>query len=327
MAIIQDGKVTAEVSDLGDLSHATVKFHRGAAYVVSRDGWLSRIDAASRTPSARARVGQSSIGLTFLDNYVAVANYEPREVVILDLLLREVKRIPTGSRVVGIKAWGDRLAVALMDKDELWVLNARQDFGLEKSIVQAGAMPFDALLWQEQYVVGFYKEPVVGVLDLKSLAYHRVELKSEEGLPILKIPHFGQWGVEAQRAYLPIPGSPTLAQLDLRTLACQHRVELPGLPVFATLSPDGRLLAVNYSGPQENLVTLLDPETLKILQNVEVGERVMHLRFSPDSKRLYASCYFENQVKSLSGVPWKVEGMVPVPGPSGVFLVPQEEKP
>ncbi|MEW6278411.1 MAG: cytochrome D1 domain-containing protein [Candidatus Eremiobacterota bacterium] len=327
VALIQDGKLSAEVGDLGDLSHATLKFHRGDAWLVSRDGRLSRIDPCGPRVTATAKVGNSAIGLTFVGDHVAVANYDPCDVVVLDRDLREVRRIPTGSRNVGIKAEGNRLFFALMDRDEIWVVDAARGYALEKTIPEAGAMPFDALLAEGRYVIGLYKESAVGVLDTRSLEYRKIPLKAPDGSPVLKIPHFGMWGVAGRRAFLPMPGVPKLYEVDLDSMAVLRTLELPGQPVFAAVAPDGKTLAVNYSGARENFVSLIDTADMRHMQDLEVGQRVMHLRFSEDSRNLYASTFFDNRVHVLSGQPWASGSSVAVPGPSGLFLAPTEVEP
>lgn len=44
VAVIQEQQRTHEIGDLGKLHHATIKFWNGFAFIISRDGWLSRID-------------------------------------------------------------------------------------------------------------------------------------------------------------------------------------------------------------------------------------------------------------------------------------------
>lgn len=332
LAVLEGGARLAEISGLGDLSHATVKFHAGAAFVVSRDGYLSKIDAATLALVRRVKVGDSGIGLDFVRtpgrDFVAVANYAPPEVVVLGLDLEVHRRIATGSRNVGIKSEGGLLVFSLMDKDQIWVVDAKDDFKVVKKIEQGGQMPFDALLKDGAYLVGFFKDPSLGHLDLGSLDYRKRRLVEDGKELTLKVPHFGTWGVTGparDRVYVPAVGARQLHLLDLGRFAYLGKVELGGTPVFAAVSPDGKQLAVNFSGERENFVAVVDPATGKVLRELEAGRRVMHLRFSADSKKLYVSSYFDNAVKVFDTGRWVAKAQVEVASPSGLFLGPAPE--
>lgn len=327
LAVLEGGARVAEVAGLGTLSHATVKFHQGAGYVVSRDGYLSKIDAASLKLLKKVKVGDSGIGLDFVrtpkQDFVAVANYAPPEVVVLDLDLEVKRRIPTGSRNVGIKSEGGLLVFSLMDKDQVWVLDAKDDFKVVKKVEGGGVMPFDALLSNGAYLVGFFNDPSLGHLDLKSLTWSKRRLLEDGKELTLKVPHFGTWGVAGatrERVFVPAVGAKALHLLDLSRFTYLGKVELGGTPVFAVVSPDGKHLAVNFSGEHENFVALVDPATGKVLRELEAGKRVMHLRFSADSKTLYVSSYFDNAVKAFDTARWVVRDQVEVASPSGLFL-------
>jgi protein NirF len=321
IAVLEGGRVKGRIGALGKLHHATIKFWRGHAYLISRDGLLSKIDPKQDKVLAQQRVGKSSIGIEFVGDWIAVANYDPKEIVLVDAALGIKQRIPTQSRNVGIKAWGDLLVFARMDKDALWVLDSREGFKRIAEIPQAGKMPYDALIAGKRYLSAFYKEPVVGILDLESKKYQRVKLPLAETGIIYKLPHFGMWALWGEDAYLPVAGTKQLVRLDLRTLQRKGQIALSGLPVFASLSPDGRWVAVNYSGEQEDFITLIDREKMKVIRHERMGRRMMHLRFSADSRRLYLSSYFTNQVLVVAVEPWKILASAVVASPSGLFGV------
>jgi protein NirF len=95
---------------------------------------------------------------------------------------------------------------------------------------------------------------------------------------------------------------------------------LLGLPVFVAISPDGKYLAVNFSGDREDYITLIDRENGETLRELTAGKRVMHLRFSKDGKKLFISSYFESKVRAFDVPSLKLLYEVDVPNPSGVFL-------
>lgn len=323
ISVIEHGKRVRSIGKLGRLHHATIKFWRGFAFIISRDGWLSRIDTKTDRVVQQVKVGKSSIGFVVVDErWLVVANYAPKNIVVLDATMRKVKEIDTGSRNVGIKSWRSLLVFSLMDRDQIWVLDAQKQFQVIHKVAAAGRMPFDALIAEHLYVAAFFKQRVVGMLDLKTLRYHQRPLPNSREEVLYKIPHFGLWGIHGAYAYVPVSGARKLAVLHIAKFAVGGQIPLPGLPVFASLSPDGRFLAINYSGEQQNGLTVMERKHRKIVRHWDVGRRVMHMRFSANSQFLYISSYFENQVHVLSIPSWKRVYSVVVPTPSGIFVVP-----
>ncbi len=319
IAIIEDGKIKGKVEDLGNLNHATVKFKDGYAYVISRDGWLSKIDLKEDRLLKKAKVGESSIGFDFSNGYIAVANYSPKNVVFLDENLEIKKVLETDSRNVGVKGFSGLFVFSLMDKDQIWVVSSKGD--KVKVLENVGSMPFDALLYKDKYVVGFFNEKGVGLLSLKEFSYGRIPFKANQDEIVFKIPHFGLWGIRGNLAYIPAVGERKVYVLDLESFEIKKHFDLEGLPVFAVVSPDGRYLAVNYSGDKEDFVSIIDLEKSALIKSLPVGKRVMHLRFSMDSGALYLSSYFESKVKALKVPQLDLLWEISVPYPSGVFLV------
>lgn len=322
VAVVESGKRVKEIEGLGDLSHGTVKFRKGHAYVVSRDGYLAKIEASRDVLVKRVKVGGSGIGLVFFGDLIAVANYDPGDVVILDTDLNILKRIETGSRNVGIKAAPPYLIFSLMDKDEIWVLDGRKGFELTERIESAGSMPFDALLYGDHYLAGFFLESGLGLLDLKSMSYQKVSLGSGEKEVVFKVPHFGTWGVWKGKALIPAVGERKIHVIDLENFELTGSIELIGLPVFVTISGDGRYAAVNYSGEKDDFITVIDLDEMVAALNLKAGQRVMHMRFSEDSGALYLSSYYENRVRVLRTGSWETIGEAEAASPSGIFIVP-----
>jgi len=318
LAVIEEGKVK-EIKDLGNTNHAVLKFWRGHAYLISRDGFLSKIDTKRDRLVKKVRVGDSSIGFTFCPDKVAVANYSPKNVVLLSEDLKELKKIRTGSKNVGIKSYRGLLVFSLMDRDEVWVVDC-ESAKVVKRIRNVGSMPFDALLSRGRYIVGLFGENAVGVLDLEDFSYRKVRFGKKGKEVVFKVPHFGLWGVWKDRAYIPAVGERKIHVVDLKSFEYVGSIDLPGLPVFVSVSPDGKYLAVNYSGDSEDLISLIDRERMEVIETKRLGERILHLRFSPNGKFLYLSSYYENLVKKISVPELEVLEKVSVPTPSGVFL-------
>ncbi|GAB4420654.1 MAG: heme d1 biosynthesis protein NirF [Thermodesulfovibrionales bacterium] len=322
LAVIENERFIREIPGTGNMNHVTVKFHDGFAYVISRDGYLAKIDTASDKLLKKVNIGKSGIGFTFINGFIAIANYDPKDVVILDSELNIIKKIETGSRNVGIKANNRFLVFSLMDKDEIWVLDSKKDFEVHRVFKNVGGMPFDALLSGDLYIAGFFAESSLGILDLKNMSYIKKELKKDDGEAVFKIPHFGTWGIYGEKAFIPAVGERKVHILDLKSFGYLGHIDLIGLPVFVLVSPDGSYLAVNYSGDKDDFLSIIDPVNQKVLKDIKAGKRILHIRPSDDGKRLYLSSYFEGKVKVLESKDWNIRREIDVPTPSGIFIVP-----
>ncbi len=317
LAVVEDGRLIKRIEALGNMNHATVKFWKGYAYVISRDGYLSKIDLRKDELVKRVKVGKSSIGVDFTDRHVIVANYDPDTVVVLDEDLNILREINTGSRNVGIKAYGASFLFSLMDKDEVWWV--KEDGEVLKFAV--GKMPFDALLFGDYYLVGFFKDEGVGLIDLRERSYRSLKFKREGEEVVFKIPHFGTWGILKEGvAYVPAVGERKVYVVSLKDAKVLGNVTLSGLPVFVSVSSEGKHMAVNFSGDREDFVALYDLISGKLLGEVQAGKRIMHLRFSKDGSRLYITSYFESKLKVLEVPTLKLLHEVDIYNPSGVFL-------
>jgi len=319
LAVIAGDRVIHEIRNLGNLNHATLKFLGDRAYLVSRDGFLSLIDTEMDRLLARRKVGESTIGFTFCDGKVVVANYEPYTVVFLSTDLQPLGRIETGSRNVGVKSYGSKILFSLMDRDEVWLVSC-ETLTVERTFERVGEMPFDALLSGDRYIVGFFGESAVGILDLSGGRFRKVRFNREGREVVFKIPHFGTWGIYRNVAFIPAVGERKIHVVDLERFEYIRSIDLPGLPVFVAVSPDGRYVAVNFSGDREDYLTLIDRSSGKILRTAKLGRRILHFRFTPDSRFIYLSSYYENRVKKVSLPDLKVTGEMQVPTPSGVFV-------
>ena len=322
LAVIEDDRLIKEIKDLGNLNHAIVKTDGDFSYCISRNGYFSKIDNIKDTLIKKVKPGNSGIGFTFIKNYIAIAHYDPKKVSILTKDLDIKKVITTGSRNVGIKPYGSLLVFSLMDKDEIWVLDADKDFSVVHKVKDAGKMPFDALIDKNRYIVGFFKEKGVGILDLDNFVYKKAVFHTENKEQIVfKIPHFGMWGVVNDLALIPAVGEKKSYVVDIKSMKVIKHIDLPGLPVFISVSPSKNIAVVNFSGDKDHLLSVIDLKTLKVIKTFPAGKRVMHMRFSKDGKKLYVSSYFDNSLKIFDTKSWKLLKEITVPTPSGIFIV------
>jgi len=105
VAVIAGDRVVGEIRNLGNLNHATLKFMNDYAYVVSRDGFISRIDTERDQLIKSVKVGESTIGFTFCGDKVVVANYEPYTVVFLSAELEPLQDVTAPLPEKSSAAW------------------------------------------------------------------------------------------------------------------------------------------------------------------------------------------------------------------------------
>jgi protein NirF len=136
-------KIKKEVSGLGDLRHAVIKFKDNSAFLLTRDGYIIKIEDGS--VKNKVKVGESSVGFELSDNIIAVANYEPKSVVLLDSKnMKIIKELQTSSRAVGIKSYKDKIIFSLIDKNQVCIYNLKNG---EIKKINLDGMPFDAFLY------------------------------------------------------------------------------------------------------------------------------------------------------------------------------------
>jgi protein NirF len=274
---------------------------------------------------AEYKTSQSAIGFVVEPKYVAVANYDNKTVEILDRDLRHLQTIKTDSKNVGIKVYKNILVFALMDKDELCVCDNTADkdstpkFETIKKFTSVGEVPFDAMIRDNLYIVGFFNSPWIGVVNLDNMSYKKISFTKEESQPVLKVPHFGFWSIGDTNIFVPSVGEASVMAFDTN-FKFVKKIKTQGLPVFTSLSPDKKLLAVTFSGKEFPIVQIIDVNTLKIVQTIDFGGTVLHVRWSEDSPLLYVSVNTKNELQLIDTTTWQKKAEIPVRQPSGIFL-------
>ncbi|HHE75378.1 MAG TPA: protein nirF, partial [Desulfobacteraceae bacterium] len=297
-------EILGRIADLGLLHHATVSFSHDAryAFLVSRDGWLNKLDLLTLKRVAQVRVGDSAIGLAVTqDNrFVAVSNYKPPVVKIVDaetLALvhtisadKEAEGKKVTSRTVGmVDAPGNLLIFSLMDADGIWVVDAnKNDFPVVKKFWDIGRMPYDALLTPDgrYYIAGLYHSPHLAMLDtwkldqIKKISLND-PLKKTPKMGVRKVPHLEGWAMGNSLLFTPVVGEERLTVYKFGDWELIKSVPLAGIPVFAMSGPDGRHIWVNFSGANNRFIQVIDALTLEVVKTLEIGDKVFHMGFTP----------------------------------------------
>ncbi|NOR81067.1 MAG: nitrite reductase [Methyloprofundus sp.] len=332
LAVLNHNLLTNKIKGMHNLNHAVVKFKDNEAYVITRDGYVIKFDPINEVKIKEYRVSKSTIGFTIGENFLAVANYDNQTVEILSRDLDHIQTIKTDSRNVGIKLYKDYLVFECMDSDEIWVMKNTQikakspHFELHKKLLNVGKVPFDAMIKDNLYIAGFFNSPTIGVLNLDTLSFKEIALDLDKKNRVLKVPHFGLWSISDNYFFIPAVGAKNVLVFDHEFNLIKN-IEVIGSPVFTSLSPDKRYLAVTFSGKNFPKVQIIDTQTFKVIKDLELEGMVLHVRWSSNGKYLYLSINDTNEVLAYNTAGWWKNFMFPVDKPSGIFIYKMESKP
>ncbi|KYJ86776.1 cytochrome D1 domain-containing protein [Sulfurovum riftiae] len=331
VAVIEDGLTRRHMEKMHNMNHGIIKFDGDDAYLISRDGYVVKFDPKTEKIEAEYKTSKSAIGFVIGKNYVAVANYDDKSVDILTRDLKPIDKIVTGSKNVGIKIYKDMIIFAQMDNDKVTVLkdeNAGKGtpkFKIFKEF-KVGKMPFDAMIKDNTYIVGFFLSKAFGVIDLDKMTYSEIKITAKDNKPVLKVPHFGFWSLSDDRTFIPAVGDNAVMVYD-NDFNFIKNIETQGLPVFTALSPDKKYLAVTYSGKDFPTIQIIDTKTLKIIKTFTFNGKVLHVRWSEEYPSLYVSVNDANQVNVIDTDEWFLQREIyQIQHPSGIFLYKTDNK-
>ncbi|WP_108061814.1 cytochrome D1 domain-containing protein [Poseidonibacter lekithochrous] len=327
LATIYNGLKRTNIEGMRNMNHGVVKFEGKDGYVISRDGYVIKFDPEAEKILGEYKTSKSAIGFVIGKNYVAVANYDDQSVDILDRDLNPIKKIVTGSKNVGIKIYKDYLIFSQMDNDTISVYKdmnegkGKAKFEVYKEFKDVGQLPFDAMIKDNNYIAGFFTSSHYGVVDLDTMTYKKIKIYlNDERKMVLKVPHFGFWSIGGDKVFVPAVGDNKVLVYD-KDFKFIKNIETQGLPVFTSLSPDKKHLAVTYSGKDFPTIQIIDTKTLKIIETFNFDGKVLHIRWSNVSPQLYVSVNDTNKVAVIHTKEWFLNREIfNIKKPSGIFL-------
>ncbi|MBI5453722.1 MAG: protein nirF [Deltaproteobacteria bacterium] len=333
------------VEGLGDLRHATIVFSRDArfAFVIARDGTLSKIDLLTLSLERQAKAGETSIGIAISrDNrYVMVCNYSPGGAVVFDSRdLKKVKEIPAiykegapPSRTVGPLDTPDNLMIfALMEGNSVWVVDMKAEgFPVIKKFDGAGETPYDQLITPDgrYYVVGFEKSDWMGLVDtwrldtIRKIDVSERRATGDKAAPVHHIPHFESWAISGRYAFVPAFGKKRVLVYDTENWSLKKSIPISGTGLFVVARPGGREVWVDNTGapggPEERLIEIIDTETLEVKDRIDAGKGAIDPQFTAKGEAAYVSIREEDRVAVYDTDTKKVIRDFKVRRPSGIF--------
>ena len=177
------------------------------------------------------------------------------------------------------------------------------------------------MIKDEKYIVGFFTSKFFGVVDLEKMEYKKVDVFLDENRQmVLKVPHFGFWSIGGDKIFVPAVGDNKVLVYD-NDFKFVKNIQTQGLPVFTSLSPDKKYLAVTYSGKDFPTIQIVDTQTLEIIHTFNFDGKVLHVRWSETSPQLYVSVNDTNKIAVIHTEEWFLNREIfNVKKPSGIFL-------
>jgi protein NirF len=330
----------AQVSGLGDLSHASVVFSRDSryAFVFGRDGALTKVDLLTGRIAGRiVQAGNAIGGAISQDGRIVVAqNYEPGGIKAFDSeTLEQIAEVPAiygsagqRSKVVGLADLpGNRFIYSLFEAGEIWLTDFSDPGNPKTQRFQAGKQPYDALVTPDgrYYIAGLFGEDGLSMLDLwqPELGVRTILPgygRGEQPLPVYKMPHLRGWAVAAGRAYLPAIGRHEVLVVELGTWKEVERIPVKSQPVFVMARPDGRQVWVNFAFPDNGWMQVIDTFNGKVIDTFAPGRAILHMEFAPKGEEVWISARDDNKVVIYDTRTRQKKGELPAASPSGIFF-------
>ncbi len=336
----------AKITNLGDLSHASVVFSRDQryAFIFGRDGGLSKIDLLQDKLDKRIIQAGNSIGGAISQDgkLIAVSNYTPGGVKVFSSdTLELVADIPATyadgklSKVVGlVDAPGQRFVFSLFDAGEIWTLDLKNPQNpLIEKFKNIGKLPYDALITPDghYYIAGLFGESGLALLDLwnTQLGIKCIlpdYVKSEEKLPVYKMPHLEGWAVADDYVFVPAIGKHEVLVLNKQNWTLVKAIPVPGQPVFVMARPDGRQVWVNFAMPDNHQLQVIDVKDLSLSKNLSPGKAVLHMEFTPRGEQVWVAVRDDNQVVIYDTETLQEITRLPAEKPNGIFFSARANK-
>lgn len=323
----------ARIEGLGDLSHASLTYSPDEryAYVFGRDGGLTKVDMLTRKVARRIMQAGNSIGGAISDDgrLIAVSNYEPGGVRVFDAdTLEMVADIAQATKTIGlVDVPGRRFVWSTWDSGEAWMADFSGPEMVLTKLGDVGKNPYDAVLTGDgrDYLIGLFGEKGVTAIDLwaDAPAARRFLVdygKTEDDLPVYKMPHLQGWAFTDGQFVLPAVGQHELLWVDRATLTETGRTLTHGQPVFIIAQPASPYVWVNFAMPLNDTVQVIDSRSHAVVQTLTPGPAVLHMEFAPRGAEVWVSLRDADKVVIYDSRSFRILGEVAAKNPSGIFF-------
>ncbi len=323
-------------------------------YIVSRDGWVQKYDLWGLTEMGRIRAGLNArnIAISVDGKWLAVANYLPMTLTILDAAtLRpekviEVKgRDDTPSRVSAVYQAPPResFVLALKDIPEVWEISTsgnpphrgwvhdtrvegppdiRRRFPVRKIKVEHILDDFFFDLDYEHLIGASRETEKARVLDL-------VIGQEVAEIDLPGMPHLGS-GITWEWNGTRVMATPHLKEgmisvIDMETWQTVKRIETEGPGFFMRSHANSRYAWADvFFGPNRDVMHVIDKRTLEIVKTLRPapGKTVAHTEFTRDGRHALVSIWEDDGAVIVYDADSLEEVMrLPMKKPSGKYNV------
>ncbi len=302
--------------------HGGPKFSPDGRFVhfASRDGWITRYDlwGLEMVAEVRAGINTRNIAISADGSVLAVANYLPHSLVLLDAAtLAPLKVIDatdfrgkTSSRISAVyqAAPRDSFVVAMKDIPELWEVSYAdpppEGYGAfvhshETGMVEAAVgsrfpirrtelkEPLDDFFFDQNYrhVIGSARDGGRGVVVQLDVRHEIAEL------PLPGLPHLGSgisWDWQGRRVMAtPHLKENAVSVVDMADWQVIKTIETEGPGFFMRSHQASPYAFVDvFFGPNRDAVHVIDKETLEIAKTLRPspGKTAAHVEFTRDGR-------------------------------------------
>jgi len=319
--------------------HGGPKFSPDGRFVtfMSRDGWVTRYDLWSLQPVAEVRAGINSRNIALSDDgrVVAVANYLPPSLVLLDAAtLAPLEVMPVddlqhqaSSRVSAVYQAAPRqsFVLALKDLPEIWEIGygaGQQGFPIRRTVLKE---PLDDFFFDPSYahLIGSARDGGRGVVVDLDGAREIAEL------PLPGLPHLGSgiaFDFEGRRVVAtPHLKEAALSVIDLQDWQVVKRVPTLGPGFFMRGHEASPFAWVDVSlGREKDKLQILDERTLEIVRTLQPspGKTTGHVEFSRDGRyALVSVSELDGELVVYDAATFEIVKRLPMRKPVGKYNV------
>ena len=294
-------------------------------YFASRDGWITKYDLwnLETVADVRAGINTRNAAVSADGRFVAVANYLPKSLVLLDAELRLVKFLDvadrTGEHASRVSAVYDAsprksFVAALKDVPEIWEISYDEhaepiyegyvhDYKMGEGIATPGFLnvrrtrldtPLDDFYFSQNYanVMGASRDGRGQVVNLDVR-------RAIAELDIPGMPHLGSgitWDYQGRR----VMGSPNLKEgvvsvIDMNDWRTIKRIPTLGPGFFMRSHENSRYAFVDsmMSPTGRDTLQVIDKQSLEVVARLrpEPGKTLAHVEFERNGRYLIASLW------------------------------------
>jgi cytochrome c553/WD40 repeat protein len=328
-------------------------------YFASRDGWITKYDlyGLTRVAEVRAGINTRNLAISHDGRVLAVANYLPHSLVLLDAAdLQPLKVIEvadlrgkTTSRVSAVYQAAPResFVVALKDVPEIWEISYAEDppavfsgfvhnyeKGMEEGLAETGDFPIRRIPLSQPlddfFFTPSYSELIGSARDGAHSVVVNLNVRREIAeLPLPGLPHLGSgisWEHKGRRVMAtPHLKTGAVSVIDIEDWHLVKTIETLGPGFFLRSHETSPYAWVDvFFGPDHDAVHVIDKDSLEIVKTLRPapGKTSAHVEFSRDGRYALLSIWdMEGAVVVYDAHSLEEVKRIPFVKPSGKYNV------